>query len=162
MNESSAPSTPSVVHDTIVFERRFAAAPADVFAAWADAEQRARWHFPGEGDWVLVAFDQDFTVGGRSHARFGPRASPNLREEGRFLDIVDSRRIVSAGTMHEDEVRISSTLCTVELTPDGNGTRLKLTDQSAFLDGREMPPDRRSGWGQVLARLERFLSAAAT
>lgn len=151
-------NTPSVVHDTVAFERRFAAAPAHVFAAWADAEQRASWHFPGGGDWVLIEFGQDFTVGGRSHARFGPKASPNLREEGRFLDIVQDRRIVSAGTMHEDEVRISSTLCTVELTPDGTGTRLKLTDQSAFLDGREAPPDRRSGWGQVLSRLERFLA----
>ena len=151
----------AVVHDTIVVERRFAAPPAVVFAAWSDARQRARWHFPGGDGWILAEFDQDFRVGGREHARFGPREAPNLREEGRFLDIVADARIVTAGTMHEDDVRISTTLCTVEFVADGDGTRLKLTDQSAFLDGRERPADRRSGWGEVLVRLSGFLGAPA-
>jgi uncharacterized protein YndB with AHSA1/START domain len=59
--------------------------------------------------------------------------------------------------MHKDDIRISMTLCTVEVASDGKGTRLKVTDQSAFLDGRERPEERRSGWGQVLDKLERFL-----
>lgn len=148
----------AVVHDTVVVERRFAAPPSAVFAAWADAAQRARWHLPGDAGWVLVEFEQDFRVGGRERARFGPRAAPNLREEGRFLDIEPDRRIVSAGTMHRDDVRLSATLCTVELAPDGDGgTLLKLTDQSAFLDGRERPDERRAGWGKVMERLAAHL-----
>ncbi len=150
-----------VVHDTVVIERHFAVAPPKVFAAWADAEQRARWHFPGDADWVLVEFAQDFRVGGHEHARFGPKDHPDLREEGRFLDIVPDARIVSAGTMHEGDVRISMTLCTVELFADGGGTKLKLTDQSAFVDGREKPEDRRSGWGAVLEKLTAFLEGGA-
>ena len=148
----------AVVHDTIVVERRFAVAPEKVFAAWADPAQRARWHFPGD-DWELASFEQDFRVGGHERSRFGPKGSPNLHDEGRFLDIEPNRRIVSAGTMHMDDVRISTTLCTVELTPDGKGTLLKLTDQSAFLDGREKAEDRRSGWGKVFDRLDQFLSS---
>jgi len=62
--------------------------------------------------------------------------------------------------MHRADVRISLTLCTVELDADGDGTRLKLTDQSAFLDGRERPDERRNGWGKVLARLDAFLRAS--
>lgn len=151
------PST-AVVHDTIVVERHLPFAPERVFAAWADAGQRTRWHFPGDADWMLAEFDQDFRVGGHEHARFGPKANPTFHEEGRFLDIVDNERIVSAGTMHKDDVRISVTLCTVEVDADGQGTHLKLTDQSAFLDGRERPEERHSGWGKVLDRLERFLS----
>jgi uncharacterized protein YndB with AHSA1/START domain len=42
----------------------------------------------------------------------------------------------------------------VELFPEGTGTRLILTDQSAFFDCRETPSDRKSGWGQILNRLE--------
>lgn len=151
----------AVVHDTIVIERHLPAAPEKVYAAWADAAQRARWHFPGDDDWELAEFDQDFRVGGHERARFGPKGAPNLREEGRFLDIVPNQRIVSAGTMHQDEVRISITLCTVELAADGDGTLLKLTDQSAFLDGRERPDERRSGWGAVLERLTDLLRATA-
>ena len=147
----------AVVHDTIVFERRFPVAPEKVYAAWSDAAQRARWHFPGDDGWELAEFDQDFRVGGHERSRFGPKGAPHLREEGRFLDIVPNERIVSAGTMHDNDLRISITLCTVELAADGDGTLLKLTDQSAFLDGRERPDERRSGWGAVLERLADLL-----
>src|ERR1700737_5306419 len=111
----------AVVHDTIVFERRFPVAPEKVYAAWSDAAQRARWHFPGADDWELAEFDQDFRVGGHERSRFGPKGAPHLREEGRFLDIVPNERIVSAATMHEDDLRISITLCTGELAANGAG-----------------------------------------
>jgi uncharacterized protein YndB with AHSA1/START domain len=156
---SSAWIKSGVVHATLVVERRFLAPVDIVFAAFSDGEQRARWHFPGE-DWELVEFKQDFRVGGREHSRFGPKGHANLREEGIFLDIVENVRILSSGTMHQDDVRISLTLCTVEFAPDGDGTRLKLTDQSAFLDGRERPDERRDGWGKVLRRLESFLTSS--
>lgn len=148
----------AVVHDTVVLERSFPYPPTTVFAAFAESEQRARWHFPG-ADWSLASFTQDFRVGGREETRFGPPGAASLHDVGTFLDIVPDRRIVSAGTMHEDDVRISLTLCTVELTPEGRGTRLKLTDQSAFLDGREKPDERRQGWGQILQRLADFLAS---
>ncbi|WP_076999571.1 SRPBCC domain-containing protein [Variovorax sp. KK3] len=161
MNASSTASDDdgAVVHATQVFERRFDAAPALVFAAWADAKQRAKWHFPGKDQFQRLGFEQDFRVGGQLRSSFGAAQGPVLREEGWFLDIVDARRIVSAGTMHADEARISSTLCTVELWPNGRGTRVKLTDQSAFLAGRETPSDRKAGWGEVMERLEQFLRA---
>jgi uncharacterized protein YndB with AHSA1/START domain len=84
-----------------------------------------------------------------------------LHGVGTFLDIVPGRRIVSAGTMHENGVGISLTLCTFEFNPEGGGgTRLKLTDQSAFLDGRERPDERRQGWGKILERLVGHLRTA--
>ena len=150
----------SVVHDTLVFERDYPYPPALVFAAWADVEQRARWHFPGD-DWELAELEQDFRVGGYERTRFGPKGAARLRDEGRFLDIVADERIVSAGTMHEDDIRISATLCTVELSATAAGTHVRLTDQSAFLDGRERPDERRGGCGKVLGRLAEFLAGTA-
>jgi uncharacterized protein YndB with AHSA1/START domain len=67
---------------------------------------------------------------------------------------VPAARIVSAGAMHDGPTLISATLCTVELYTEGTGTRLILTDQCAFFDGRETPTERKSGWGKMLDRLE--------
>jgi len=150
----------NVVHDTVVIERVYPVARALVFAAWADIEQRRRWHFPGDDEWVVLEMTQEFKAGGREHMRFGPKALPNLMSEGRFLDIVEDERIISAGTMHRDGKPISATLCSVELADAAGGsTRVRLTDQSAYFDGVEKPQDRQSGWGKVFERLHVHLKA---
>ena len=152
----------NVVHDTVVVERVYPVPRAVAFEAWADVEQRRRWHFPGDGDWVVLEMSQEFKVGGRELMRFGPKDLPNLMSDGLFLDIVADERIVSAGTMHRDGQRISVTLCSVEFADDAEaGTRVRLTDQSAYLDGAEKPEDRESGWGKIFERLRAHLEAGA-
>jgi uncharacterized protein YndB with AHSA1/START domain len=146
----------TVKHDTIVVERKFKSSPARVFAAWKDPEAFGRWNHPGD-DWVMTGYENDFRVGGREKKQFGPAEDARFWSEGLYFDIVPDSRIVSAFAMHENKMRISWTLCTVELIPDGAGTRLILTDQSVFFDGRETPTQRNSGWGQVLNRLKRHL-----
>jgi uncharacterized protein YndB with AHSA1/START domain len=142
----------SVEHATITVERRYDVSVARVFAAWSNPAERARWDIPAD-DWTVAEYEQDFRVGGREASRFGPKGDPKYWSEGRYLDIVPNVRIVSAGTMHERERRTSATLCTVELLADGAGTRLILTDQSAFFDAIESPKDRESGWGTILGKL---------
>jgi uncharacterized protein YndB with AHSA1/START domain len=110
---------------------------------------------------VLVELAQDFRVGGRETARFGPRDDPRFWSVGEYLDIVPDARIVSAGTMHSGPVRTSATLLTVELRREGEGTHLVLTDQSVYFEAGEAPSDRRSGWGAILDRLVRFLEGGA-
>lgn len=144
-----------------MLERTYDASPAQVFAAWADPDARRRWDLPGEG-WELAEFGSDFWVGGREHSRFGPKGDPRYRSEGVYLDIVPDERIISAGTMQDGETRISVTVTTIELFPDGGGTRLKLTDQSAFLDGYDDPATREGGYGTVLDKLAAFLRLASS
>jgi uncharacterized protein YndB with AHSA1/START domain len=153
-------STRSVVHDTITVERLLIGVkPPVVFEAWADPVLRSQWDNPGD-DFVVTEQTQDFRVGGRQTSRFGPPGDPRYWSDGLFLDIVPYRRIVSAGTMHEGDMATSVTLFTVELVAEGDDTRLVLTDQSAFLDTRETPADRRSGWRTIADRLARFLSTS--
>lgn len=155
----STMSERSVVHATIVVERLYDASPVRVFAAWADPTAHGSWHVPG-GDWTVAEAEHDFRPGGREYSRFGPPGEPMCHSEGRFEDIVPDVRIVSAGSMHSNGKRTSSTLCTVELLPNGSGTRLILTDQSAFFDGRETPADREQGWGTILDKLSGALRLA--
>jgi uncharacterized protein YndB with AHSA1/START domain len=152
----------SVVHATTVVEHRFAIAPEKVFHAFADAKARAQWDRPGGDDWELAELEQDFRIGGEEHARFGPKGNAVYWSRGVFLDIVPNARIISAGTMHEGDKRISTTLCTIEFIPEGAGTKLVLTDQSAFLDGAETPGERKSGWGEIVERLALYLHAASS
>ncbi|HEU0221266.1 MAG TPA: SRPBCC family protein [Paracoccaceae bacterium] len=149
----------STVHATITVERTYGAEPARVFRAWADPALRVQWDVPGEG-WETVMHAQDFRVGGRERSIFGPKGAANIRSEGWYLDIVPERRIVSAGTMHEGDARISSTLCTVELLPEGEGARVLVTDQTAYFEGRDKPEWREGGWGTILDRLGAFLAPA--
>jgi len=150
----------TVIHATVTIERNFSAPPARVFAAWADPEVRRIWDVPGD-DWVVAEMVSEFRVGGREYSHFGPPGAPRYWSEGRYLDIVPNARIVSAGTMHDAEAPSSSTLCTVELLPDGTGTKLILTDQSAYLNGIEKPSDRQAGWSEIVARLDSYLRRTA-
>jgi uncharacterized protein YndB with AHSA1/START domain len=44
----------SVKHSTFTLERTYAAAPAQVFAAWADRDTKAKWFAAGDADYTLV------------------------------------------------------------------------------------------------------------
>jgi uncharacterized protein YndB with AHSA1/START domain len=149
----------TVRHATIVIERSFRATPARVFAAWANPDERRHWDVPRGDDWVVAEHEQDFRVGGRERSRFGPPDDPAYLSDGIFLDIVPDRRIISAGTMHDHGTRMTATMCTVEIYPEGESTRLLLTDQSAFFGG-ETEKDRKEGWGEIVDRLSAYLERA--
>ena len=61
--------------------------------------------------------------------------------------------------MHDHDAPVTATLFTVEFYPDGRGTRLVLTDQSAFFGG-ETESDRKAGWGEIVDRLSTYLERA--
>jgi uncharacterized protein YndB with AHSA1/START domain len=143
----------TVKHDTIVVERSFKSSRKRVFDAWADPRGHGLWKVPNE-QWEIGEFENDFRVGGRERSCFGPPGDARYCNEGMYLDIVPESRIVAAGTMHDAGERMSVTLLTIELFDEGSGTRLILTDQAAFFDGRETPSDRSAGWGEILHRLK--------
>ena len=138
----------SVEHATIVIERTYPASPERTFAAWADAEAKARWLGVPEGGLEL-----DFRVGGReSHGGTLPNGRA-YTYQAVYQDIVPLRRIVYTYEMHLDGSRISISLATVEFMPEHDGTRLLFTEQGAFLDGYEAPARRDQGMGGLLDTL---------
>ena len=153
----------SVTHATFTIERTYDASPARVFAAFADSEIKARW-FIGPEEWGPDEREMDFRVGGREVSRGGPPGGPVHTMHARYWDIVPHERIVFSYDMHLDDVRISVSLATVELKPEAEGTRLRFTEQGAFLDGYDIPVDREHGMGALLdalgLELERQASSA--
>lgn len=146
----------TVVHETILVERHYKAPASRVFAAWADPALRKQWDVPVE-NWEVVELDMDFRVGGHERSSFGAKGGDVYKSDGRYLDIVPDARIISSGTMLNGDIRTSTTLCTIQLIAAKGGTKLTLTDQSAYLDGRESPEDRKSGWTTILDRLGAYL-----
>jgi hypothetical protein len=55
--------------------------------------------------------------------------------------------------MHLDDKRISVSLTTIELFPEGKGTRLKFTEQGVFLDGHDDAGSRKHGSGWLLDQI---------
>ena len=147
----------SVTHATFVVERTYPADRARVFKAWADPRAKALWFGGPEGDEPL---DLDFRVGGKETSR-GTVNGSEFRYEATYHDIVEDDRIVYAYDMYMDGTRISVSLGTVELSPDGDGTRLVYTEKGAYLDGHDTPEQRQEGTEQLFDALGESLKAPA-
>lgn len=143
-------------HATFVLERAYTATPARVFAAWADRGSKARW-FTGPDEWKKAAHELDFRVGGRERVSGGPKGGPVHTYEALYHDIVAERRIVSSYDMYMDGTRISVSLATVEFELAGGGTRLKYTEQGAFLDDFDDAGSREEGTNELLDKLGEVL-----
>ncbi|MDT8915880.1 SRPBCC domain-containing protein [Amycolatopsis sp. PS_44_ISF1] len=133
----------STRHATFTLEREYPAPPAKVFAAWSDPAAKAAWFATAGGEHTL-----DFRVGGREVNSAG-----ELVFTGDYHDIVPDRRIVYSGRLSAKGVVTTLSVTTVELVPEGEGTRLVLTEQGTFLDGHEDPSWREQGTGDWLDRL---------
>jgi hypothetical protein len=73
---------------------------------------------------------------------------------------VPDRRIVFSYGMTGGGAPISVSLTTIELSPDSEVTRLVLTEQVAFLNGRDNAADREEGLASML-KIDQLLSSPA-
>jgi uncharacterized protein YndB with AHSA1/START domain len=119
-------------HASFTIERSFKASPARVFAAWATAEARATWFVGGQG-WTQLIREFDFREGGRERVvgRKGSGTTSDFRAA--YVEVIPDRRIVFTYEMFLNDVRVSVSLATIELWPEGKGARMKLTEQGAYL-----------------------------
>ena len=147
-------------HGTFTIERIYDAPPSRVFAAWADAEAKSRW-FAGPDGWVAVGREFDFRVGGRECLKGRWNNGTTSAFDARYFDILRDWRIVYAYDMYVDDAKISVSLVTVELIPEGSGTRLRFTEQAAFLDGYDDTGSRERGTGGLLDNLGKALEQAS-
>jgi uncharacterized protein YndB with AHSA1/START domain len=147
----------TTLHATLVFEREIPAPVEEVFAAFADPVARSEWGAPS--DTAVVIYDEaDFREGGQDRFRCGSKADPNIHGTTRYLEIVANSRVVSSETIVADGKRLCASLTTLELTPDGEKTRLKSTTQLASFIGEGLVRGHETGNNASLDSLVRYFS----
>ncbi len=147
-------------HDTFTIERHLDASPERVFNAWAKLEVKSKW-FAGGGDWTQEAREFDFRPDGIELLRGRWKTGMVTEFRSRYQDIVPDRRIVYVYEMHLDGRKISVSLATIEIEPDGKGSRLTLTEQGAFLDGYDDAGSRERGTTVQVERIVELLTTGA-
>lgn len=149
----------SVTHGSFTLQRFYDAAPARVFAAFADQQVKDTW-FTGPAEWAEGSgHEMDFRVGGREVDRRGPQGGPMHTFQCLYQDIVPNERIIYTYDMLLGDERISVSLTTLEFHAEGTGTRLVLTEHGAFLDGFDNPQTREDGTRGLLDLLGAALAA---
>ncbi len=145
------------VHAVFTIERRYDASPARVFHALSDRAAKDRWFCGAEG-YTPLARGMDVRPGGHERAT-GRWASGVVSSfEATYFDVIPNERLIYAYEMRLDDRKISVSLATIELTPDGAGTRLTVTEQGAFLGGYDDAGARQHGTGVLLDRLGALLA----
>jgi uncharacterized protein YndB with AHSA1/START domain len=135
----------TVVNATFTIERVLKASPARVFAAYATLEAKGQW-FKAPTDIVTLNRDFDFRVGGRErfHARWPSGMVTDF--QATYHDILENERIILVYDMFQNGGKLSVSLLTLELRPEGDKTRLVHTEQGSYLlGGREAVAGREHG-----------------
>ena len=148
-NESSAVAS---TDRGLVITRVLAAPPALVFQAWTDPAKMMRWYAP-EGMETPEA-ECDLRVGGRYRVLMRETDGTEHETSGEYREIVSDRKLVFTWSWRNSPEDIS--LVTVELVPEGAGTRLTLTHEQ--LPGAESRDSHQSGWSSALHKLEKLIT----
>lgn len=142
----------SIDHGTFTLEQHYKAAPARVWRAFSDPGEKRDWFASAPG-FATLDYRLDFRTGGSEYWR---GTAPNGAEITNSTHIAEARpekRLIQTFEMTIEGHLLSVSVLTIEFAPDGTGTRLKLTEQVAHIDGHSTLADRRSGTAGLLVRL---------
>ncbi len=150
----------SQIHATFVVERTY---PVPVNAVWhalSDNKARDQW-FGGGSAFDAHEKSHDFLVGGHAVEEGQWHGGPRSRFVSTYTDIVDQQRMVFTYDMWIDEQHISTSLTTIAVEPEGEGTRLTYTEQGVHLDGLDTVEGREEGTRGLLDNLGAFLAGSS-
>jgi uncharacterized protein YndB with AHSA1/START domain len=147
----------SQVHATFVIERAYPVPVSAVWHALSVNDARDQW-FGGGPEFAIVEKSHDFRVDGHGVEDGRWQGGPRSRFVSTYTDIVDGQRMVFTYDMWIDGRHISTSLTTIAVEPDGEGTRLTFTEQAVHLDGLDSAEGREEGTAGLLDNLGSFLT----
>lgn len=148
----------TVALGSFTIERSYKSAPDKVFAALGNATLRKKLFGVEEGS--NAVYELDFSVGGREY-NVGPGpGGVQFVYDAQFRDIVPNERVVYSYEMQMGGKRLSVSVAAVELTPEGQGTRLKLTETGVYFDGLDTSEQREAGTNYLFTTLGDLVAEA--
>jgi len=128
-----------------------------VWRALSDNDARDQW-FGGGPDFAVAEKSHDFRVGGHGIEDGQWHGGPKSRFDSTYTDIVDQLRIVFTYDMWLGDQHMSTSLTTIAVEAEGDGTRLTYTEQGVHFDGLDTVEGREEGTGGLLDNLGSFLA----
>ena len=144
-------------HATIQVERVYPHSVSAVFSCWSDGEARRKWEPTPEGMEMEYEGSCDFKVGFVERSRMVKDGEELAGFETRFVDIVPDSRIVSTVRVLANDATVSASQHTIEFFAEDGKTRLRCTEQVAWLHGQDMQAEHEGGWSTLLDRVGEVL-----
>lgn len=142
---------------TLVFERLIPAPVNAVFDAFADVAKRVAWGAPSTTA-ALIYDASDFREGGLDRFRCGSKSDPRFHGVTQYLRLVPNHCIVSSETIDCDGKRLSASLTNLELSSEGDETRLVSTTHVVSFVDDEMVKGTEVGNNASLDNLMRYFA----
>ena len=134
---------------TLRLERRIAASPEKVFAAWTSPEVLIHWFAPTP-EFKTIVHEIDLRVGGRYRIEMrDPGGAPHTAT-GTYREVDAPRKLVFTWRW-EEKTQMADTLVTVTCQPDGAGTLMVLLHEN--LADEADRDSHNKGWIGCLDRL---------
>lgn len=149
-----------VAHSTFVIERELPASPRHAYRFWSEAALKQRWN-DCHPDWKVVEDSFDFRVGGIEAKRWRMADGSEQTFRALYFDIVPEQRIIYGFDMSFRGQKVSASLATIELIPAGTQTRMKFTEQLAFLGEPDAMRQRIAGTEDGFDRLVEVVAREA-
>jgi len=154
----------AIKFDGFEMEEAFACSVQKLFAAFTDPATKRAWYADGAhaDTHETLEYLLDPQVGGREVLRVmlndkTPVPGLEIEMAGECVARVDNALLVYASRMIARGEVVSITNETFEFLANGEGARLRLTQQGTYLDGSDGPELRRRGHEQLLSDLRRHL-----
>jgi uncharacterized protein YndB with AHSA1/START domain len=143
-------------------DRTLKAPPKRVFAAWSTLEAKRKWFAGPASESVEEIREFDFREGGSERLRGRWNSGKISDFRSTYWEIIPDRRIVYVYEMiMDDRIRMSVSLATIEFAPSGTGTRMRVTEQGAFLEPFDPAGDdavgREHGTNWLMDKLAAFV-----